>query len=100
MKFNDRTYLFDIEDMRIRIDARMEHSIFKHNFRHIAVGIIIRYDNLKSMKKDILSKVLLMSFSLPEDSLLVWSLPDEEDPKPRERGVRRGDAVNARQLLF
>ena len=87
MKFSDNTYLFDIEDMCIRIDARMEHSILKHNFRHIAVGIIIRYDNLKSIQEHMIYEVLLVSFSLPEDSLLVRSLPDEEDPKPRERGV-------------
>ena len=78
----------------------MEHSILKHNFRHIAVRIIIRYDNLKSIKEHVLYEVFLRSFSLPEDSLLVRPLPDEEDPEPRERGVGRGDAVNAGQLLF
>ena len=86
--------------MCIRIDARMEHSIFKHNFRHIAVGIIIRYDNLKSIQEQMLCEVLIVSISLPEDSLLVRPLSNEEDPKPRERGVGGGDAVNARQLLF
>ena len=86
--------------MRIRIDARVEHSILKHNFRHITVGIIIRYDNLKSIKEQMLYEVLLVSFTLPEDSLLVRPLPDEKDPEPRERGIGRGDAVNARQLLF
>ena len=74
--------------MCIRIDARMENSILKHNFRHIAVRIIIRYDNLKSIQEQMIYGVLLVSFSLPEDSLLVRSLPDEEDPKPCERGIR------------
>ena len=47
----DISYLFDIEDMCIRIHARMEHSILKYHFRHIAIRIIIRYDNLKSVKR-------------------------------------------------
>ena len=41
--------------MCIRINAWMEYSVLKHNFRYVTIRIIIGYDNLKSIKENVCS---------------------------------------------
>merc|ERR1719341_553773 len=70
--------LLHIEHMGCWIDAWVEDRVFKHNLGNITVWVVLRYVDLK-----------------PKDPLLVGPLPYEENTKPDQRRLGRGDAVYA-----
>ena len=77
----------------------MEHGVLKDDLGHVAVGIVLRDVNLEP-EEDGGELLSAGERAAPEDSLLVGSLPDEEDAEPGEGGLGRGQAVDARQLLL
>ena len=62
--------------------------VLEHDFRNISVRIVFRDVNLKpehSVTPGIVYKFTLST--IPEHSLLVWALSDEQDSEPEEGGV-------------
>jgi hypothetical protein len=98
-----KSHLLDIEQVCDGVDARVEHRILKHNLRHIAVRVILWYVHLEPGERGSATEllfVIMRMLPLPEDTLLVGTLADEEDSKPDERRPGRGQAVDSRQLLL
>ena len=88
----------------------MEHWALEHNLGHISVWIVVRNNYLKpastikynvQFSQESISE-LAVSFneSIPKHSFLIRPLSYEQHPVPEERGVGRGNAVNAGELLL
>ena len=85
--------LLNIELVSTGVYTWMEDVTFKHHFRNISVRIVLRDQHLKSeqgcngLKVVFVFAVIIVSYTAPEDALLVRALSDEENTEPEERGV-------------
>ena len=73
--------------MSVGIYTGVKYMVLEHDFRNISVRIVFRDVNLKPENNVTRNSRNCLQVSLPEHSLLVWALPDEQDSEPEEGGV-------------